>query len=170
MWARVYGFPRGKGEGWVGRRDGFQVGKFRTDPDPKDGFHPWTCRNPGERSVLKFILPILSPEKPRFGQYMANTLYGAMSGARPVNWGKLIHQYVEKSIPHIGRKPSYLSPYILHLYQHYDCFTGEDEDLWTIAADEVVYKLGPETEMAETGTEDSSNHAVRKHLPSPPHP
>ena len=101
---------------------------------------------------------------------MANTLYGAMSGARPVNWGKLIHQYVEKSIPHIGRKPSYLSPYILHLYQHYDCFTGEDEDLWTIAADEVVYKLGPETEMAETGTEDSSNHAVRKHLPSPPHP
>ena len=55
---------------------------------------------------------------------MANTMFGAMCGAQPVNWGKLIHEYVEKSIPHIGRKPSYLCPYIFHLYQYYDCFTG----------------------------------------------
>ena len=65
-----------------------------------------------------------------------------------MNWGKLIHEYVEKSIPHIGRKPFYLCPYILHLYQHYDCFTGEEEDLLTIVVDEVVYKLGSEAEMA----------------------
>ena len=30
---------------------------------------------------------------------MANTMFGAMSGVRPVNWGKLIHEYVEKPIP-----------------------------------------------------------------------
>jgi hypothetical protein len=28
-WAGVYGFPRGIGEGWVGRKDGLFVGKFR---------------------------------------------------------------------------------------------------------------------------------------------
>ena len=100
---------------------------------------------------------------------MANTLFGAMSGARPVNWGKLIHKYVEKSIPHIGQKPSYLSPYILHLYQHYDYFTGKEGDLLTIAADEVVYKLNLEAEIAKTGTEDSSDPAFPQEPPSPPH-
>ena len=51
-------------------------------------------------------------------------------------------------------------PHILHLYQQYDCFTKEEEDLLTITADEVVYKLGPEAEMADTGTEDSNDLAV----------
>ena len=76
-----------------------------------------------------------------------------MSGVRPVNCGVLIHEYVEMSIPHVERKPSFL-------YQHYDCFIGEEEDLLTIAVGEVVYKLGPEAEAAETGTEDSSDPAV----------
>ena len=87
-----------------------------------------------------------------------------MSGARPVNWGTLIQEYVEKSIPHIGRKPSFLSPYILHLYQHHGCINEEEEDMLTIAEDEVVYKITPEVEVPETGTEDSSDTAV----PEPP--
>ena len=40
-----------------------------------------------------------------------------MSGDRPVNWARLIQEYVEKSLPYIGQIPSFLSPYILHLYQ-----------------------------------------------------
>ena len=28
-WARVYGFKRGVGEGWAGRKDGLFAGKFR---------------------------------------------------------------------------------------------------------------------------------------------
>ena len=101
---------------------------------------------------------------------MANTLFGAMSGAQPVNWGRLIQEYVEKSIPHIGRKPSYLSPYILHLYQHQGCINEEEEDLLTIAEDEVVYKISPEIEVAETRIEDASDTAVPKPPPvsSPP--
>ena len=53
--------------------------------------------------MIEFILPILSMEIPkRLNITMANTLFGAMSGVRPVNWGKLIHEYVEKSLPHMG--------------------------------------------------------------------
>ena len=74
---------------------------------------------------------------------MANTLFGAMSGVRPVNWGRLIQEFLEKSLLHIGRKPSYLSPYILHLYQHHGCVNEAEEDMLMIAEDEVVYKLGP---------------------------
>jgi hypothetical protein len=117
------------------------MGKFRGDHDPKDGFHPGNCRNLRERRVIEFILPIFSPEKPkRLIITMANTLFGAMSGVRPVNWGRLIQEYVEKNIPYIGQKPFFLSPYILHLYQHYGCINEADEDARTIAEDEVAYQ------------------------------
>ena len=81
------------------------------DPDLKDGFHPRNCRNLRKRRVIEFILPIFSPEKPKqLSITMANTLFGAMSGIRLVNWARLIQEYVEKSLPHIGQKPSFLSP------------------------------------------------------------
>ena len=147
------------------------MGKFRTDPDPKDGFHPRNCRNLRERKVIEFILPILSPKKPkRLSITMANTLFGAMSRVWPVNWVRLLQEYEEKSLPHIGRKPSFLSPYILHLYQHHICANEVEEDMLTIVEDEVVYKLGPEVEMAETGTEDSSDTAIPELTPASPPP
>ena len=97
---------------------------------------------------------------------MANTLFGAISGVSPVNWGRLIQEYAEKSIPHIGRKPSFLSPYILHLYQHYSYINEAEEVVLTIMEDEVVYKLGPDVEAIEPGTEKSSEDPA---LPDYPH-
>ena len=86
----------------------------------------------------------LSREKPkRLSITMANTLFGAMSGVRPVNWGRFIHEYLEKSLPQIGRKPLFVFPYILHLYQHHGCINEVEEVALTIPEDEVVYKLGP---------------------------
>jgi hypothetical protein len=79
-----------------------------------------------------------------------------MSEVRPVNWGRLIQEYVEKNIPYIGRKPYFLSPYILHLYQHYGCINEAEEDALTIAEDEVAYKLGPKVVLEESGSEKSS--------------
>ena len=100
VWARVYGFPRGRGEGWAGRQDGLYAGKFRTDPDLEDSFQPGNCQNLKEWRVLEFLLPILNLEKPkRISLTMANTLFGAMSRVRAGNWGGIIHEYVEKSIP-----------------------------------------------------------------------
>ena len=118
--------------------------------------------------MIKFIMPILSLEKPKqLSITMANTMFGAMSGAQPVNWGRLIQEYVEKSIPHIGQKPSFLPPYILHLYQQYGCINAAEEDALTIAEDKVVYKLGPDVEITEAGTEESSEDPF---VPEPPHP
>jgi hypothetical protein len=59
------------------------------------------------------------------------------------------------------------SPYILHLYQQYGCINEADEDALTIAEDEVVYKLGPEVELTETGSKESSEDHV---APEPPLP
>ena len=95
---------------------------------------------------------------------ISNTLFGALSRVRPVNWGLLIHEVVSRDIPYIGRKPSYLSPFILHLYQHYKCATIEEEDLLTIAAEEVAYKLQP----LVIDTSKSSDHIIPEAPPSSP--
>jgi hypothetical protein len=165
VWNRVYGFPRGISEGWVGRRDGLFAGKFRGDADPKEGFHPANCRSKRDKRVLEFLLPILNPDKPkRISLTMANTLFGAMFGIRPVNWGILIHDVVARALPHIGRKPSFLSPFILHLYQHYELLLPDEEALIMIASDEVAYKLIPEAGDMET----SSDPIVPEMAPSSP--
>ena len=74
---------------------------------------------------------------------MANTLFGALFRVRPVTWGLLIHEIVGQALPNIEKKPSYLSPFILHLYKHYDCIKLEEEDLLTIVIEEVTYKVRP---------------------------
>jgi hypothetical protein len=97
---------------------------------------------------------------------MANTLFGAMSGVRPVNWGLLIHETVARAIPSIGRKPSYLSPFVLHLYKRYDCIRPEEEDLLVIAANEATYKVRPL--VADSST--SSDSIIPEAAPSPGSP
>ena len=78
---------------------------------------------------------------------------------------------MEKFIPHIGRKLLFLSPYVLHLYQHYGCINEAEEDALTIAKNEVVYKLGLNVEVTEAGTEESSGYpAVPEPPPSAPAP
>ena len=106
------------------------------DKDPVEvWYHPGNCKSKRERRVLEFLLPILNPDKPkRISLTMANTLFGAMSGSMPVNWGSIIHELVAKALPNIGKKPSFLSPFILHLYQHYKLLLPEEEDMLTIAS------------------------------------
>ena len=78
---------------------------------------------------------------------------------------------MEKSIPHIGKKPSSLSLYILHLYQRNGCINEAEEDAFTIVEDEVTYKLGPEVEPTEAKTEQSlSDRAVPVPPPATPTP
>ena len=72
---------------------------------------------------------------------LANTLFGALSGPRPVNWGLLIHEVVAKALSHMGKKPLFLSPFLYHLYHQYDMLVPDEEDELTIAAEEVTYKL-----------------------------
>jgi hypothetical protein len=168
-WARVYGFQRGVGEGWAGRKDGLFAGKFRGEVDPKEGLHPSNCRNPREQRMLEFFMPILNPEKPkRISLTMANTLFGSMSGVRPVNWGLLIHEVVGRAIPNIGRKPSYLSPFLLHLYRRYDCITADEEDMLVIAAEEVAYKVLPVVADSSTSNDPIISEAPPSSPGSPP--
>ena len=91
-----------------------------------------------------------------------------MYGIRLVNWGLIIHEVVGRALPHIGRKPSFLSPFILHLYQHYDLLTAKEEDLLMNASNEVTYKLHPEAGETKTTNDPIVPEAPPSSPGSPP--
>lgn len=133
---------------------------------PKDGFYPVDCRNPRDHRVIEFLLPILYPEIPKqLSITMGNMIFGALSRARLVNWGRLIQELVEKLIPYIGKKPSPLSPYLLHLYQQMGCVNKAKEDALIFLDDEVAYKLAPKVEHTEVGMEESLRDPTVLELP-----
>ena len=110
------------------------------------------------------MLPILNLEKPkRLTLSVSNTLFGALSGVHPVNWGITIHEIVEKGFPLVGRKTTYLSPFILHLYSFYGCTIVAEDDMLILAEEEIRFRLQPMA--AETGTE--SDHPLPDAAPSP---
>ena len=168
VWNRVYGFLRGITEGLASRKDTFYAEKFRSDNDLKQGIHPGNCRSKREHRVLEFLMPIMNPEKPkRISLTLANTLFGALSGSMPVNWGLLIHEVVMKALPYIGKKPSFFSPF---LYHHFDLQVPDEDDELTIAAEEVTYKLQPEVGETETSSDPIVPDAPSPPGSPPPHP
>ena len=75
----------------AGRTDKFIDGKFSTSINPKDGHIVNDCVDPRERRVLEFVMPILYPKKlSRVILIVGNTIFGALSGIRNVNWGRVL--------------------------------------------------------------------------------
>ena len=52
-------------------------------------------KEPRARRVLEFLVPLLYPEKPtRVTITVGNTIFGALSGERPVDWGVVVKDLV----------------------------------------------------------------------------
>ena len=86
-WQKVYRFSR-EGEDMASRTDQYIDGKFFARVNPKDGFAVFECKDIKAKRVLEFLVPLLYPEKPtRVTIKMGNTIFGALSKERPVDWG-----------------------------------------------------------------------------------
>ena len=93
-WWKVYRFPW-EGEGMASRTDRFTKGKFSARVNPKDEFAVTDCRDGRTRCVLEFLVPLLNPEKPtRVTITVGNTIFGALSRERPVDWGQVMKDIV----------------------------------------------------------------------------
>ena len=93
-WRKVYGFGRG-GEGMASRTDRFIDGMFSGRVNPKDGYAIVDCRDPRVKRVLEFLVSLLYPEKPtRVTILVGNTIFGALFGERPVEWGIVVKDLV----------------------------------------------------------------------------
>ena len=114
-WRKVYNFKRG-GEGMASRTDWFIDGMFSGKVNPKDGYAVADCRDPRVRKVLEFLVPLLYPEKlTRVTITVGNTIFGALSGERPV--GIVVKDLVQRLLSGMGKsKATPICPYVFHLY------------------------------------------------------
>ena len=68
------------------------------------------------------MVPLLYPEKPtRVTITVGNTIFGALSGERPVDWGIVVKDLVQRLLSGMGKsKATPICPYIFHLYHSYE--------------------------------------------------
>ena len=95
-WQKLYGFAK-EGKGMASRMDRFIDGKFLAWVNPKDGFAVADCKEAKAKRVLEFLVPLLYPEKlTKVTITVDNTIFGALSGERPVDWGQVVKDVVQQ--------------------------------------------------------------------------
>ena len=94
-------------------------GKFLHVVDPKDGFPVRECRDARERRVLEFLMPIVHPDKHIWVTLtLGNTIFGALDGARPIDWNKIFMDLVHRLVGGAGKtKSTPICPFFYHLYE-----------------------------------------------------
>ena len=116
-WRKGYSFGRER-EGIVPRTDQFIDGMFSGRVNTKDGYAVVDCKDPRAKRVLEFLVPLLYPEKPtRVTITVGNTIFGALSGERPVDWGIVVKDLVQRLLSRMGKsKATPICPYVFYLY------------------------------------------------------
>ena len=104
------------------RTDRFIDGMFSGRVNPKDGYAVADCKDPRVKRVLEFLVPLLYPEKPtRVTITIGNTIFGALSGERSVDWGIVVKDLVQRLLSGMGKsKATPICPYIFHLYHSHE--------------------------------------------------
>ena len=103
VWRAVYQFLS-RGSDLANRMDTYVDGKFLHQVDPKNGYPVRDCRDARHRRLLKFIVPIIHLDKPTWVTItIGNTIFGALDGERPVDWGKVFMNLVHKLVRGPGK-------------------------------------------------------------------
>ena len=144
-WRKVYGFAK-EGKGMASRTDRFIDGRFSGRVNPKDGYAIVDCKEPRARRVLEFLVPLLYPEKPtRVTITVGNTIFGALSGERPVDWGIVVKDLVQRLLSRMGRsKATPICPYVFHLDHSHELLLLVEKKEYRIK--EALLKLNIESE------------------------
>ena len=100
------------------RTDRFIDDMFSRRVNPKDGYAVVDYKDPRAKRVLEFLVPLLYPEKPtRVTITVDNTIFGALSRERPVDWGIVVKDLVQRLLSGMGKsKATPICPYVFHLY------------------------------------------------------
>ena len=100
------------------RKAEFIKDKFQGAVNPKDGYAIEDCVDDRHRSLFQFLIPVLHPEKPtRVTITLGNTIFGALSGNRKVDWARIISDLVAQLISRVGKsRATPVCPYLFHLY------------------------------------------------------
>ena len=139
---RRYGIP----DRPVYRRD------FSGRVNPKDGYTVADCKDPRVKRVLEFLVPLLYPEKSmRVTITIGNTIFGALSGERPVDWGIVVRDLVQRLLSGMGKsKATPICPYVFHLYHSHELLLPAEKKEYRIQ--EALVKHNVESEEDEDPT------------------
>ena len=98
--------------------------------------------------MLEFLVPLLYSEKPtRVTITVGNTIFGALSGERPVDWGVVVKDLVQRLLFGMGRsKATPICPYVFHLYQAHELLLSVEKEYWI---KEALLKHNVESEGEE---------------------
>ena len=123
--------------------DHYVEGKFRSEADSKDGFPVRECRDPRERRLLEFLVPIVHLDKPtRVTRTIGNTIFGAISGERPVDWAIIFMELVNRLVGRVGKtKPTPICPFLYHLYESKGLLTEDEETDYTATQELNQYRI-----------------------------
>ena len=127
-WHKVYGFGRG-GEGMASWMDRFIDGMFSGRVNSKDGYAVVDCKDSRVKRGLEFLVPLLYPEKPtRVTITVGNTIFEALSGKRPVDWGIVVKDLVQRLRSAMGKsKATPICPYVFHLYHSQELLLSNEK-------------------------------------------
>jgi hypothetical protein len=168
-WREVYNFRSG-GLGMASRKDEYIRGKFKGPPNPKDGYAVEDCINSRQRRILEFLIPVLHPEKPtRVTITLGNLIFGALSGNRKADWGRIVFDLVAQLTSRVGKsRATPVSPYLFHLYHKEELLSGEEEKTWN--AQEMLLKYGESETDDEAPSESGSEEEEEEEedTPMPP--
>ena len=128
--------------------DTFVDGKFVHMVDPKDGYPIRDCRDAWNRWLLEFIVSVIHPNKlTRMTIMIGNTIFGALNGGRPVDWGLVFRDLALRLVAGIGKpKPTLISPFLFHLYDSQCLLTDEEKTDYKIAQELAGYWITFEPE------------------------
>ena len=104
------------------RTNRFIDGKFSSRINSKDGFSISECKEVRARRVLEFLVPLLYLEKPtRVTITVGNTIFGALSGERLVDWEEVVKDVVQRLFAGMEKsKATLIYPYVFHMYHTHE--------------------------------------------------
>ena len=156
VWREIYGF-KPETYRWALRTDKYIVRQFSKSVNPKDGYAVSDCDDFRAKQVLEFLIPILYPEKPtRVIVTVGNTVFGALLGDRPVDWGLLIYDVVARMVGLVSKgKPTMVCPFMFHLYKERQVLRASELATYTLAMEMIKYDCIPDPEPPERATTPS---------------
>ena len=145
VWREVYNFLPGGG-GMANRTDKYVEGKFLLEVDPKDGFPVRECKDARERRLLEFLVPIVHPDKPtRVIRTLRNTIFGAISGERSIDWSIIFMELVNRLVGGAGKaKSTPICPFLYHLYESKGLLTEDKETDYKMVQELNRYRITPD--------------------------
>ena len=154
-WHKVYNFPI-CGEDMVTRGEKFMEGKSIHPPHSKDRYPLPDCKDLRARRMLEFLIPILYPEKPaRVTITIGNTIFGAYTSERVVDWALVVKDIVRRLLTGIGKsKSTSICPYLLHLYYIHNAIQPKDKKVYMVGESFMWHNIELDEEKQPARTQD----------------